>query len=61
VFSGKIHFGILYSFTSFSFIRVDVCDTSQLPGLHVVFLSLLLASSDFLFVNLAEFFHDVAC
>lgn len=60
VFKRKVKFSILNSLSSFSFIRINISNTSQLPCLHMVFLGFLLVSCQLLFINFTELFHNVS-
>jgi len=60
VFKRKVKFSILNSLSSFSFIRINISNTSQLPCLHMIFLGFLLVSCQLLFINFTELFHNVS-
>jgi hypothetical protein len=61
VLQRKVEFGVFDSFSSFSFVWINISNTCQFPGLHVVFFGLLFGSGQLLFVNFSELFHDVSC
>lgn len=60
VLKREVKFGVFDSFTSLSFVRINVSNTGQLPCLHVILLGLLFISCPLLFVNFTELFHDVS-
>lgn len=60
VLKREVKFGILDSFTSFSFVWINVSNTGQLPCLHMVLLGLLFISCPLLFIDFTELFHNVS-
>lgn len=54
-------FCILNSNSFHSFRRINISNTGKLPSFHMVLLCFLFISYPLLFVNLIEFFQDIAC
>jgi hypothetical protein len=61
VLQRKVEFGVFDSFSSFSFVWINISNTCQFPRLHVVFLGLLFGSGQLLFIHFSELFHYVSC
>lgn len=60
VLKREVKFGVFDSFTSLSFVRINVSNTGQLPCLHMILLGLLFISCPLLFINFTELFHNVS-